>query len=66
MSITSASTASAGAARSSSIAARPTRRPFVHTATTMALSKVDPHPVQHRTPHPTRSSGLATGMLRTA
>jgi hypothetical protein len=51
MSITSASTASAGAARSSSIGARPTRRPFVHTATTMALSKVDPaHPVQHRTP----------------
>ena len=34
--------ASAGAARSSSIGARPTRRPFVHTATTMALSKVDP------------------------
>lgn len=42
MSITSASTASAGAVRSSSIGARPTRRPFVHTATTTALSKLDP------------------------
>jgi hypothetical protein len=51
MSITSASTASAGAARSSSIEARPTRRPFVHTATTMALSKVDPRIPSH-TAHP--------------
>ena len=43
------STASAGAARSSSIGARPTRRPFVHTGHDDGAVEGGPaHPVQHR------------------
>ena len=64
LSITSAMTASAGAASSLSIGASPTRRPLLHTATTTALSKV--HPRIPSNTAPTRFSGLATGTLRTA